>query len=232
MLLLRNESKFSTTPKDIDFAEFRTLDAVELPGAVNSFCKCHLSDNFIKSYNLIRSLRNQIAHLGRSNKAFDPDELLHILIFQYLELWAERLWLNDRVKFASQTRASFFYDYKYASPHMHVMNELRRTFSILTKSEFKKLFGHTKSVRRYRCHSCIDEASMRYADFDANDCKTAFLNEEGTSLHCAMCGHIYKVSRAKCDSPECKGNVIGDNADRYAGMCHTCGEPQETIVPT
>jgi hypothetical protein len=129
LLLLGNDAKFSTTPKDFDFAEFRTLDAVELPAAVNSLCKDPLSDHFIQTFNLIRSLRNKIAHLGLSGKVFHPHELLHILVSQYSELWKGRLWLHDRVDFASQTRSSFFYDYKYTSPHMHVMHEMPYTLS-------------------------------------------------------------------------------------------------------
>jgi hypothetical protein len=75
LLLLGSERRFSTTPKAVDFSEFKTLDAVELPGAVNTFRETHLSDKFIQSYNEIRSIRNKIAHLGYFNKQFNPEDL-------------------------------------------------------------------------------------------------------------------------------------------------------------
>src|SRR5437762_2351178 len=82
-------------PKDIDFSDFKTLDALELAGAVNTFCEEPLTDKFIQTYNLVRSLRNKIAHLGQADTIFHPDELLRILVFQYAELWKGRAWLRD-----------------------------------------------------------------------------------------------------------------------------------------
>ena len=100
LLLLGSERKYSTTWRNVDFSEFRTLDAVELPGAVNTFCDETLSDKFIQSYNEVRSLRNKVAHLGYLSKQFNPEELLHTLVAQYVELWRHRNWLSDRVQFA------------------------------------------------------------------------------------------------------------------------------------
>jgi hypothetical protein len=226
LLLLRNDSKFSTVPKDIDFSDFKTLDALELAGAVNTFCKEPLTGKFIQSYNLVRSLRNKIAHLGYADKTFHPVELLRILVFQYAELWKGRAWLSDRVLFASETRTSFFHDFKYTSPHMVVMHEIPFTISVLTNSEFKQLFGRSKKTRRYFCHACIDNASTRYADLDLDACKTAFLEKSASHVSCAMCGETFKVTSVKCHAAGCKGNIIGDNADEYVGKCHSCGEYQ------
>jgi hypothetical protein len=50
LLLVGSEIKFSTKIKDIDYSELRTMDAVELPGAVNTICKDTLTEKFIKSY--------------------------------------------------------------------------------------------------------------------------------------------------------------------------------------
>jgi hypothetical protein len=46
-------------------------------------------------------------HAGKASKAFSADELLHTLIFLYLELWPRRRWLADRVEYAAQTRLAF-----------------------------------------------------------------------------------------------------------------------------
>lgn len=228
LLLLRSDAKLSTSPKDIDFSEFRTLDAVELPGAVNTFCSEHLSDRFIQTYNEVRSLRNRISHLGQSSRQILPEELTRILMFQYAELWPGRGWLNDRVRYASTTRRAFFHDGKYATAEMEVMHELPDTLRMMTGAEFKRLFGRPKTTRRYLCHHCIYEASTRYADENLlKTCKTAFLDTSGQALDCAMCAKKFKIARQPCRDPACKGNVIGDDGDDYVGKCHVCGEGRE-----
>ncbi|MER9694875.1 hypothetical protein NKJ16_23450 [Mesorhizobium sp. M0179] len=224
LLLLKSDPKFSIQNGDVDFSEFRTLDAVDLPLAVNSLCEEPLSDRFIQTYNLVRSLRNTIAHLGASTKKFRPEELIKILLFQYPQIWRSRLWLKDRVEFASQTRTSYFHDFKYTSPHMDVMHELPTTISMIGKADFKKLFGEAKSKRRYLCHQCVDAANTRYADLDLDVCRTAHLIEDGKNIHCLMCGGTFPVVRRKCEVDGCKGDVISQDDSEYPECCHTCGK--------
>ena len=164
----------------------------------------------------------------KADKIFHPDELLHILVFQYAALWKERAWLRDRVLFASKTRVSFFHDGKYASAHSEVMHELPYTLAILTSAEFKQLFGCSKKTRRYLCHACIDRARTRYDEFDflrdTDACKTAFLDATGSHISCIMCGASFKVAKVRCNSAGCNGNLAGDNGDEHIGKCHSCGE--------
>jgi hypothetical protein len=225
LLLIGNEQRFSrSSPRNVDFSDFRTIDAVDLPGAVNTICDPPLSDKFIQNYNDIRSLRNKITHLGQVKAPFDPDEMIKLLVVQYTELWKGRAWLHDRVLFASDTRLAFFYDHKYMSEHMEVMQEWPTVVAKLSSGQFKTLFGCAKNKRRYLCFECMYEAKTKFADLDVSGCGTTFLDETGTHLHCIMCLKDYKVKRGKCRQHDCRGTVIGDNADDYIGQCHTCGE--------
>lgn len=224
LLILRTDTKFSTTPKDVDFAEFRTLDAVELPAAVNSICSSELSDKFIQSYNEIRSLRNRIAHIGDAGRLFTPEELLHLMVQEYHELWKDRSWLHDRLEFASRTRSGVLHDNKYTSAHMEIMHEWSTVRAFLTKSEYKKLFGIEKSKRLYLCFECFENADTRYADLDVSKSKTGFLNSNGSSIECLMCRNTHAVDRVLCKF--CKGNVLGVAGSDYFGRCHSCGEYQ------
>lgn len=225
LLLLNTENKFSTTPKSVDFYSLRTLDAVDLPSTANTFCAKPLSDKFLQEYNSIRSLRNSVVHAGKVDKAFSAEELLRTLIFLYLELWPNRQWLVDRVKYAAQTRLAFFHDGRYISAHSVVMSEVPDAFTFFTNRDFKALFGKPKSTRRYICHACFYQATTKFGSPDATICQTAWLDDE-THLTCKMCEETFKVARVKCTSHECKGNVIGDNSDDFVGLCHTCGEGQ------
>ncbi len=80
LLLLGNDQKLNKIHKDTEFSEFKTLDSVELPGAVNVLCKEPLTDKFIQSYNAIRSLRNKISHLGKVDNTFNPHDLIRTLV--------------------------------------------------------------------------------------------------------------------------------------------------------
>ena len=225
LLLLNTENKFSTLPKSVDFFSLRTLDAIDLPSTANTFCGNPLSDKFLQVYNSIRALRNSVVHAGKTDKAFNAEELLHTLVFLYHELWPTRHWLVDRVQCAAQTRLGFFHDGRWSSAHSVVMSEIPDAFALFTNSEFKALFGKPKTARRYACHSCFYEATTKGGPPSYQYCRTAYLN--GTKeLTCLMCSGTFKVSRTQCSEEDCRGNVIGDNGDDYIGMCHTCGKEQ------
>ncbi|NVO12906.1 MAG: hypothetical protein HXX10_02610 [Rhodoplanes sp.] len=225
LLLLNSTPKLSTVPGDIDFSELRTIDASDLPASVNSLCKETLSDEYIRSYNEIRSLRNKIAHLGHAGSKFEPETLLELLVDQYIELWSERAWLTDRVNFASRTGLAFFQDGKYTSAAAEVMCELPLIFTAIKKSAFKKLFGIEKTTRRYLCHACVTDASVRYHEVDPVRSRTAYLKDKFT-LHCLMCGVDYSVVREACRSDGCTGNVISRSGYAECDVCHTCGSEQ------
>jgi hypothetical protein len=90
LLLVGSDFKFGKTQKDIDFSDLRTIDAVDLPGAVNTTCAEPLSEQFIQSYHQIRSLRNKIAHLGQAGTSFHPDEMISIMVLQYCDIFKSR----------------------------------------------------------------------------------------------------------------------------------------------
>jgi hypothetical protein len=189
LLLLNADNKFSTMPKSVEFFSLRTLDAIDLPSTANTFCGTPLSYNSLQAYNSIRALRNSVIHTGKTDKAFSAEELLHTLVFLYHELWPTRLWLVDRVAHAVRTRLGFFHDGRWISAHSVVMEEIPSAFALFTNSEFKALFGKSKTTRRYICHSCFEEATTKGGPPDIDQCQTAYL-EDSTYLTCRMCASI------------------------------------------
>lgn len=230
LLLIGNDLKLSVNPAlDLQFSDFRTIDAVDLPAAVNNFCLRKLSPQFVQTYNDVRAFRNKFVHLGHSDRRFDPFELLHSLIALYAELWPQKRWLEDRVGFASQERRAFFEDGKHFSILSEIMYEQEYNLEIFTKSEFKIAFGEEKSKRRYFCFDCLDGATTDWSSF-GDAAKTAFIPPDNrNTLGCAMCSEIFKVMRVPCTHDGCKGDVLGDNADDNDGRCHTCGEHTDSI---
>lgn len=231
LLLIRNDQKFSLAPKKIDFADLRTLDAVELPAAVNSFTANPLSAQYVQAYNEVRSLRNKITHLGALDRVFQPDDLLRLMVGQYIELWPERAWLNDRLRYASETRSSFFHDGKYSTAEMVVMHELSDNFGFFTSAEFKALFGRSKQTRRYRCHACVYEASTRFSSEDKGNWKTAYVTDDKKRITCVMCLRQFPIVKKACHVPECKGAYISAD-EEHIDTCHSCGGHPDDDPPS
>jgi hypothetical protein len=72
LLLVNSDLSFSNSPKEIDFGILRTIDAVDLPRAVNTLCPTPLSAAYVEKYTELRILRNQYTHLGDTNVILDP----------------------------------------------------------------------------------------------------------------------------------------------------------------
>jgi hypothetical protein len=223
LLLLKNEGRLKTEPADTDFSEFRTLDATDLPGAVNSFSIKHLSAKYIQGYNLLRKQRNKISHLGHKLEEFKTDELFRMLALQWIEFWRDRLWLKDRADFECQKRNSLFHDYKYNSHMMVVFQELSLTLHSFTEKEFKNIFGCTRKSVSYLCHRCFYEGNTRNSGLEVTWSKSALISKDRTEVNCLICGKNHKIEVRECSNAECKFGVLSLDTD-YKGKCHTCGE--------
>lgn len=219
LLLLRADARFSQSVKDVDFSTLRTLDAIDLPGAVNTLCKDTLSGRFTQTYERVRALRNQIAHLGAPSLILEPQELIGVLIEQFAEVWPSRRWLHERLTFAATSRLGFFHDGSNTSAAMEVMQEMPFTLGMLKPAHFKRLFGHPKRTRRYLCLSCLRDATTDYAELDLAQCTTAFLSPDRKRIECAMCGNVLKVVEGRCGNASCSGTIQCSD-----GACLTCGE--------
>lgn len=229
LLLMNSGMRFSTAAKTVDFTELKTLDAVELPGAVNTLTDRPVSDEFVTTYKDLRSLRNKIMHLGEAKATLKPEDVIRLALKLYSSMWSERAWLADRLEFAGQTRTAWLHDGKYTSTHMEVLEEWPFDLNLMTKGEFKALFGRKKSKRRYLCHPCIDAGSTRYAAESKHNWGTAHLDDGGTSVTCLMCRGTFAIERKPC--LHCEADVIAANGDEYDGHCHSCGEPFDEPSP-
>ena len=119
LLLLNQDVKFSAAGEAIEFASLRTLDAVDLPKAVNTLTPAPVSDIYMQRYGALRVQRNQYTHLGDTSIVLDPVSVCAGMIDQYQELWTGRPWLSDRVAY-THGREGFF-DGKHWSPRQEIM---------------------------------------------------------------------------------------------------------------
>lgn len=227
LLILDTGLRLSNSPKNVDFSELRTLDAVDLPGAVNTLTDTPVSDQFIEMYSRLRALRNKIVHLGETGINLNPEKILRDAVSIYIHIWPHRKWLSDRLDFASRTRRGWLHDGRYTSTHMEVLHQWPFDIELVTKGEFKALFGQAKAKRRYLCHSCVSAGETKYSGLIKPDCATAYLNNN--ILTCLMCSEKSRVERKKC--PNCDGDVVGANDDDWVDYCHSCGRDVNEHCP-
>ncbi|WP_157059047.1 hypothetical protein [Loktanella sp. 5RATIMAR09] len=223
LLILGNEPKFKITQEDLDFTDFRTIDAVDLPAVVNTVSNNRLPIEFHQRYSKIRKLRNRIIHQGAAGIGFKPNELILLLTAQYADLWPQKRFLNDWFEYISSTRFSFFHDGKWSSAGMELVEMLDVFFSALTSSQIESLTGYPKNKRRYVCLRCFSDEAIENAGGHPSSFRTAYLLNQ-TTLHCHLCDEQFAVNRLDCPEDDCKGNVLG-TTEQHQGVCHTCGLP-------
>ena len=221
LLLLRNDIRNIGKPSQIDFSDFRTIDAVDLPAAIKIFCSKPLSDSYREKYEHLRVLRNKLAHLGFVKSKFEPKTIFDILITQYKEFWLDVPWLKARTDFENGRRESLFHNYKHTSPMMNVMLDVPDHFSHFAAAEFKELFGVSKTKLKFACPHCYDNADTRYAGLIWKKSLTAFKLPDGQHLKCLMCDQTLEVEKFKCNG--CKDGT-SSNYSKYWNRCCHCGE--------
>lgn len=223
LLLLKSDLRFKNEGAELKFSDLRTLDAVDLPGAVNTICETKLTSSFVQSYNELRALRNKYTHIGETGRELSIEWLAQKLLQQYQSLWPNREWLVDRLRSASTTRNSYFHDYSYSSPYSDVLYEWPYILKFVGKGDFKRLFGFPKSARRYLCHSCFDSATTKTGSPSVGACETAYLLPGREKLKCLLCGETTDVTEHVCETDGCNGDILAADG-QYFGCCHSCGE--------
>lgn len=238
LLILRSEARFSANPNDLDFATFRTLDAIELPNAVNTLTDTPVSAKFNELYSALRVQRNQYLHMGLVTEKETPGSLLRTVAIIYSEIWPDGAILADYLFYRGSTRATHLYDGKNSTFEMDALDAAKRLFDLLTPSEFKALFHVSKKQRRYLCETCIHGSRMERWGGDPVLFKTAHLNGAGNGLTCLICQNEVPVARLHCISDGCKGNVYSKmpygSLSKVAELksnwyCHTCGDEHYRI---
>ena len=222
LLLLNNEMAFSAITKETQFASLRTLDAVDLPRAVNTLTDQPVSDSYLQRYSELRVQRNQYTHLGDTSVVLDPIEMAAAMIDQYLELWPNCPWMLDRVE-STHGRESFFDD-KHWSPRQEIMFLLDYDRMLIPATKFKKLFGVKKAAIKFGCHQCQDDWAVRRNGPGLEEAPTAFYDNTKKAMHCVICDADFAAVTKPCDVDGCDGNFAAcDEAAFGAGQCFSCG---------
>lgn len=203
------------TERDVDFSEFRTVDAQNLIKVSNTISTKHLSDSFIQQYETLRILRNSIVHTIKKDLKVTAKEVLISVLESIHEFFHDSNWFKLRLDFYHREPESvLFYDNEHSSV---IAKEAVILIKELTSSQVKKFLGFSKSCRRYNCPQCVysNEWGIHW------NAKTAILTpnaSDSDKIACFVCGEKTEVLRKDCNLGDCKGNVIWAEKD----LCLTC----------
>jgi hypothetical protein len=221
LLLLNSDVSLSGIPAAIEFASLRTLDAVDLPKAVNALTPTPVSDAYLQLYTHMRVQRNQYTHLGDTTTVLNPIAMCAALADQYRELWPDRAWLSDRVK-STYVREGIF-DGKHWSPRQSIMHLMEYDRDLIPAANFKKLFGVKKAEVKFGCFSCQNDWAVSRNGPGVMEVPTAFYDKSKRAMHCLICDADFNTILKTCTA--CHGKFAAPDAAEYgAGMCFTCGE--------
>lgn len=207
---------------DIDFSQFRTIDAQDLIRVHDTFAKVPLSSQFVELYNSLREKRNSILHTVNKSINVPVKEVFDSLLFMHRSLFPNETWGQVRVECLERYCEIQLGSIDYVKNN--VCSELSLVFELLEPARVKHYFGVNKNQRLYYCPKCYTEADHHAGDFDY---KLASLNPRGvstTKLYCPVCNTDHNVIRKKCVSSKCPGNVISSEEN----ICLTCGSDQQT----
>jgi hypothetical protein len=204
--------------QDTAFADFKTLDAQDLLIVYNTVAETRFGCDFATKYEELRRKRNSLMHTIDKRIQLHAIEVITEILSVHKYLFPGDSWINVRREFLELSPLSELHSSDWVEPR--VIREFSLITEVLKPSEMKEFFGCNKKQRRYICPEC------HYASGDAEIYpKTALLKpNKSTSriLYCYVCGKDMEVTRDKCKSGDCQGNVISVEYE----ICTSCGDGQ------
>lgn len=227
LLISQDASRWPGGPGPVSFSSFRTVDAVDLPRAMELFLS-PLSAGFRNLYEDLRKKRNTFAHGVSPGDRIAAIDLLKIILVTLQELSAGQSWPRLRLTYLRNDPTAKAYSSDHAYPRL--LQEMVTVINALSPSEAEKFFGVDRRSRWYMCPgSCNSE--IHTDEFAAHGeypmlaqlrpAKTAMAEH----LYCFVCGETVKIERTACKDPECPADVIF--TDRFGErVCLTCDQIQ------
>lgn len=207
--------------EDVNFSEFLTVGAAELPRLHDMVCTPRLDANTRTFLNAIRERRNMFVHQGHAPTS-SAAELFEAVLITHKWAHPETTWFEARRAHLENDHVSALYSSDHVMANLH--GEFSELLKELKPSSFGELLGFKKKSRWFYCPHC--EAGMG----DYGDAKqTAQLAEtnEGSAINCLVCGAATAVVRRKCYNPDCQSTVHIAATEEFDETCGACGADEK-----
>lgn len=201
--------------RQIDFSQFRTIDAQDLVRVHDIFAASPLPATFTARFDQLRELRNTIMHSTGKNVTVQAIEVVDALLFMHRSLFPDENWITTRREFLRSSPHSALGSGEFATNV--ACHEAEIAVTQLQPAEVELYFRIPKKQRRYLCPACLDDSNTD-AEFNRKLAVLRPKSADAVRLYCPVCNGEHDVSRVDCEQDECLGNVLN-----YEGRCLTCG---------
>ena len=165
---------------NIDFSNFRTIDAIHLCKALRVVSKFKVTDEFVTFYDRIRKTRNKIAHLTASDVKAEVSAIMIDTLTAHKHLFPQECWMEFRHRFENEQPDHVLDGAEFT--HDVLTEELDTVFGVLQPRHIKAFFGFDPKIKGLRCPECIARRS-KHSD---REWEFAQKQSDGT-VRCAAC---------------------------------------------
>ena len=179
---------------EIDFSNFRTLDAVQLTRVVKLVSKHNVTDSFVEFYDRLRKTRNKISHLNAGQVQAEAKAILIDVLTAYKHLFPNGTWIAFRKQHLDATvqiSSENLMDPEDWS-HDRITWELDAALDELSPKYIKKFFGYDTRKCGMRCPKCL-ELRTTWSDIEY----TFAQKQKDGRIKCAACLSDYSADEYK-----------------------------------
>lgn len=201
--------------KDVEFAEFRTVDAQDLIRILDTFSPATLSPEFSERFHALRERRNVMMHSVAGNISISVIEVVDAILYMHRTMFPDENWGTVRRAFLDISPDSEIGGGEFSTNR--TCWEMSLVRDLLKPAEVLSYLRIDKKQRAYLCPACLWAANTD----GGFDYKLAVLHPkspDATRLYCTVCNIEHVVIREDCGQSGCLGNVISEE-----GGCLTCG---------
>lgn len=206
---------------DVQFADFRSVDAQDLIRVVNTVSNEKLDDTLVTTIEELRRARNRIMHSVDKKFRTNPREIALTILEIFHNFIRPCGWNDERRDYLINHFESVAF---WSTEHVEscIAKETLLISELISKTDFKKYYGIDFKKRRYHCPDCNQECK-EYSELEPMLAQLAPNSPTSTNLHCYLCGIAREVVRKNCNNEGCKSNVI----DAKENFCLLCLEDQD-----
>jgi hypothetical protein len=197
---------------NIDFSNFRTIDAVHLCRAAKISANFKITDEFVTFYDRIRKTRNKVVHLNASSVKAEVHEIMLDILTAHKHLFSQDQWVSFRTRFMDSGSDKMTILSGHEFVHDVLMNELDTVFNALEPRHLKMFFGYDPKKKDLQCPQCV-ELRSKYSESSSYAQK-----QDNGTIRCAACLLVvsavdYKARILEQLDPNDRGEIV-DEIDR------------------
>lgn len=200
--------------KDIDFSNFRTVDAQDIIRILDTFSPTQTASEFSERFHSLRERRNALMHSVSGNISVSVIDVVDAILYMHRALFPNENWGTLRREFLENSPDSKLGSGEYATNR--ACWEMSLVRDLLEPAQVLRYLRVDKKVRAYLCPTCLSSAN-RDAGFEYKLAVLRPKSPTATQLYCPVCDQEHEVERKDCEQDGCPGNVMSEVT------CLTCG---------